>query len=76
MVTGNEKLIIYDNMRKRYWDQAAEPQKQTPKLNIHAQKVLLGGISKGIFYYELLPDNQTINLDVYCSQLEKLHPNI
>jgi histone-lysine N-methyltransferase SETMAR len=27
---------------------------------------------KGILYYDLLPRNQTINSDVYCSQLDRL----
>ena len=28
---------------------------------------------KGVVYFELLPRNQTINLDVYCQQLNKLN---
>ena len=27
---------------------------------------------KGVFYYELLPENQTINSNNYCSQLDQL----
>ena len=27
---------------------------------------------KGVVYFELLPRNQTVNLDVYCRQLNKL----
>ena len=27
---------------------------------------------KGIVYFELLPDNTTINSEVYCNQLDKL----
>ena len=26
----------------------------------------------GIVYFEILPDNTTINSDVYCNQLDKL----
>jgi histone-lysine N-methyltransferase SETMAR len=31
---------------------------------------------KGILYYDLLPRNQTINSDVYCSQLDRLNAAI
>ena len=31
---------------------------------------------KGIFYFELLPKNQTINSNVYCRQLMKLDKEI
>ena len=31
---------------------------------------------KGIVYFELLPRNQTINLNVYCRQLMKLNKEI
>ena len=27
---------------------------------------------KGVLYYELLPENQTINSNKYCSQLDQL----
>ena len=31
-----------------------------------------GGIEKGVLYYELLPENQTINSNKYCSQLDQV----
>ena len=42
--------------------------------NRHQKKVMLSvwWDFKGIVYFELLPKNQTINLNVYCRQLVKL----
>ncbi|GFW49169.1 histone-lysine N-methyltransferase SETMAR [Trichonephila clavipes] len=34
---------------------------------------ILGGILKELFFFKLLPDNTTINLEVYCHQLDKLN---
>ncbi|GFV74333.1 histone-lysine N-methyltransferase SETMAR [Trichonephila clavipes] len=31
---------------------------------------------KGIIYYELLPNGQTLNSDIYCPQLDHLKPAI
>ena len=50
----------------------------TPKTDIHQKKVMLSvwWDFKGIFYFELLPRNQTINSNVYCRQLMKLGKEI
>ena len=75
LVTGDEKWIFYDNvMRKRSWCLCNESPKQQPKKDIHVKKVMLcvWWDFKGIIYYEILPQNQTINSDVYCRQLSNL----
>ena len=75
MVTGDEKWIVYNNVvRKRSWGKRDEPPLPTPKAGLHSKKVMLcvWWDWKGILYYELLPQNQTINSDRYCSQLDQL----
>lgn len=79
MVTSDEKWIVYDNViRKRSWGQIGDPPKSSPKAGLHPKKIMLSvwWDFKGIIYYELLPYGQTINSDVYCSQLTKLNDAI
>ncbi|XP_025262477.1 histone-lysine N-methyltransferase SETMAR-like [Camponotus floridanus] len=75
IITGDEKWIIYNNVeRKRSWSKRGEPPLTTSKAGLHPKKVMLciWWNWKGIVYYELLPDNETIDSDKYCSQLDKL----
>ena len=46
----------------------------TPKADFHPKKVMLctWWDWKGVLYYELLPENQMINSNKYCSQLDQL----
>ncbi|XP_018058409.1 PREDICTED: histone-lysine N-methyltransferase SETMAR-like [Atta colombica] len=46
----------------------------TPKADLHPKKVMLcvWWDWKGILYYELLSNNETINSEKYCSQLDEL----
>ncbi|XP_032467124.1 nucleotide triphosphate diphosphatase NUDT15 isoform X1 [Phocoena sinus] len=75
IVMGNEKWILYNNgERKRSWSKRNEPPPTTPKAGLHPKKVMLciWWDWKGVLYYELLPENQTINSNKYCSQLDQL----
>jgi len=75
IVTGNEKWIIYNNVeRKRSWSKRGGPALTTSKLDLHPKKVMLciWWHWKGIVYYELLPGNEIVNSDKYCSQLDQL----
>jgi len=75
VVTGDEKWIIYNNVeQKRSWGKRNEPPLATPKAGLHPKKVMLcvWWDWKKILYYELLPNNETINSEKYCSQLNKL----
>jgi len=75
VVTGDEKWIIYNNVeQKRSWGKRNEPSLATPKAGLHPKKVMLcvWWDWKGILYYELLPNNETINSEKYCSQLDEL----
>ena len=72
---GNEKWILYNNVEwKRSWGKWNEPPPTTPKAGLHPKKVMLciWWDWKGVLYYELLPENQTINSNKYCSQLDQL----
>ena len=72
---GNEKWILYNNVeRNRSWGKRNEPPQTTPKAGLHPKKVMLciWWDWKGVLYYELLSENQTINSNKYCSQLDQL----
>jgi len=75
IITDNKKWIVYINVeRKKFWRKRYELPLITPKVGLHSKKVVLcvWWDWKGIVYYELLPHNQTINSDKYCSQLDRL----
>lgn len=74
-ITGDEKWIVYNNVeRKRPWEKRDESTITTPATDLHPKKVMLciWWDWKGIVYYELLPQNQMLNSDKYCSQLDRL----
>ena len=74
-MTGDEKWILYYNVEgKRLWGKLNEPPPTTPKAGLHPKKVMvcIRWDRKGVLYYELLPENQTINSNKYCSQLDQL----
>ena len=72
-MTGNEKWILYNYVEWK-WGQRKEQPPTTPKSSLHLKKVMLciWWDWKGVLYYELLPENQTINSNKYCSQLDQL----
>ena len=75
IVMGNEKWILHNNVEwKRSWGKWNEPPQTTPKAGLHPKKVMLciWWDWKRVLYYELLPENQTINSNKYCSQLNQL----
>jgi len=80
IITGDEKWVVYNNVkRKRSWSKKDEPAQSTSKADIHQKKVMLSvwWDFKGIvFFFELLPDNTTINSEVYCHQLDKLNDSL
>jgi len=73
IITGNEKWILYDNLKRRkLWiDSGRHCSTLTPKPNIHAMKVLLciWWDWKDMLYYELLQPSETITANRYQQQL-------
>ena len=72
---GDKKWIQYNDVTwKRSWGQQNESPPTTSKASLHPKKVMLciWWDWKGILYYELLVENQTINFNKYCSQLDQL----
>ena len=75
IVTGDEKWLLYNNVeRKRSWGKWNEPPPTTPKAGLHPKKVMvcIWWDWKGVLYYQLLLENQTINSNKYRSQLDQL----
>ena len=75
IVMGNDKWLLYNNVEwKRSWGKRNEPPPTTPKAGLHPKKVMLCIWCdwKGVLYYEVLLENQTINSNKYCSQLDQL----
>ena len=75
IVTGDGRWIVYNNVeQKRSRGKRNEQPPTTPKAGLHPNKVMLciWWDWKGVLYYELLPENQTINSNKYCSQLDQL----
>lgn len=76
IITGDEKWIRYDNIqRKRSWSKAGNLPQTTSKPGLTKNKVMLSvwWDYKGIVYYELLNNGQTINSELYCQQLTRLN---
>ena len=75
IVTGDEKLIHYDNpKRKKSWGLSGHASKSTAKPYIHDKKLLLciWWDQLGVVYYQLLKPNETISGAVYRTQLMRL----
>jgi len=73
-MTGDEKWTIYNNVKQKRRGKRNEPHLATSKAGLHPQshalcpnKVMLVGLKRDL-YYELLPNNKTINSEKYCSQ--------
>jgi len=75
LVTGDEKWVTYNNIkRKKSWSKPGESSQTVAKRELHPQKILLciWWDYRGVLYYELLPQGETIDSNKYCSQLSKL----
>ena len=67
--------ILYNNVEwKKWWGKWNETPPTTTKAGLHSKrKVLCIWLDwKGVHYYAPLPENQTINCNMYCSQLYQL----
>lgn len=75
LVTGDESWILYDsNAHRAVWLHRGEDPPTQPRSDLHPKKVLLCCFwdSRGMLYYELLPQGHTVTGIVYANQLQKL----
>lgn len=75
IVTGGEKCLFYTNMEgERLWGQKSNDSLQNePKIKLHSKVMLcIWWDWMGVLFYELLPENQTIDSIKFCSQLDRL----
>ncbi|XP_049307894.1 histone-lysine N-methyltransferase SETMAR-like isoform X2 [Bactrocera dorsalis] len=74
MVTGDEKWIKYNNVRKRSLSKRDEAQEMDAKPLLTPRKVMLSiwWDWKGIIHYELLEPDRTVDSTFYCQQLLRL----
>ena len=75
LVTGDEKWCLYVNFkRKVQWLKPGQAAKPTPKPGLHPQKRMLSiwWSVKGVIYWELLPEKNTVNAYRYRNQINKL----
>ena len=75
IITGDEKWVTYVNVtRKGQWLGPGQKPEPTPKGDLHPKKQMLSvwWDFQGIIHWELLPENTTVNAELYCAQLERL----
>lgn len=75
IVTGDEKWILYNNvLRKKTWRRSRQPPRTQSKGGLKPAKIqlCLWWDAKGVLYYELLPEGESITSARYCEQLEAL----
>ena len=72
ILTSDEKWAVYNNVkRKRSWSKREELAQTTWKPDIYQKKCYVV-YWWDFVYFELLPDNTTINSEAYWNQLDKL----
>ncbi|XP_076375572.1 histone-lysine N-methyltransferase SETMAR-like [Megalopta genalis] len=79
MITGDEKWIVYDNIkRERSWNHSDKLPQTIVKPDLYPKKVMLSiwWVYKSVMFHKLLPSNRTVNSEIYCEQLEKLQRSI
>jgi histone-lysine N-methyltransferase SETMAR len=79
IVTGDEKWILYVNIkRKKQWLSRGQKPVPTAKPDLHPQKIMLciWWDMRGVIHFELLNSNQTITSELYCQQLDRLNQSL
>ena len=75
LITGDEKWVMYVNhTRKRQWLGVGQSGVATPKRDLHPKMVMLSvwWNARGVIHWELRPTGNTVTVDVYCEQLDRV----
>ncbi|EYC13608.1 hypothetical protein Y032_0043g812 [Ancylostoma ceylanicum] len=75
LIAGDESWVLYDsNAHRAVWLSRGEDQPTQAKSDLHSKKCLLCCFrdSRGMLYYELLPQGHTVTGTVYANELQKL----
>src|SRR5690242_16351547 len=79
LITGDESWVFYVNhTHKSQWHGKGDKGIPTPKRNQSDKKVMLSvcwNVNR-IIYWELLPNGTTVNKELYCEQLDRLHEKL
>jgi len=79
IVTSDEKWVIHDNPERCFqWLSEGQTPVPTAKAGLHPKKSLLcvWWDCRGVIMFEVLEEGQTVNADLYCEQLDKLHSKL
>lgn len=79
IVTSDEKWIYLNNPNNRnQWLDRGESAKPVVKLDRFQEKAMLcvWWNYEQVIHYELVPDGQTINSDLYCEQLDRMYESL
>uniref|UniRef100_A0A0K0FHS3 Histone-lysine N-methyltransferase SETMAR (inferred by orthology to a human protein) n=1 Tax=Strongyloides venezuelensis TaxID=75913 RepID=A0A0K0FHS3_STRVS len=79
IVNCDEKWILYDNKKRNgQWLDKNEDPKQFPKPQLTAKKVLIivWWSCEGLLHYEFLKHGETINSELCCQLLDKVHQKL
>lgn len=79
LITGDEKWISFKNPDPQHeWRSPGEKTSATPKKDFRQKKAMLCVFwsARGIEYWELLEQGQTVNSEVYCRQLDALNRSL
>ena len=76
IVTGDEKWVCYVNVRRRkQWLDPGQKSLPDVKSDLHPKRIMLcvWWDMKGVIYFEVLDNNQTVNSNLYSQQLQRLN---
>ncbi len=79
LITGDEKWVLYTNINNRK-EWVSSTKQASPRINsgLHPKKILLfvWWDVRGVIYFELLKQNETMNSEKYVPQLQVLNQKI
>jgi histone-lysine N-methyltransferase SETMAR len=79
LITGDEKWISFKNPDPQHeWRSPGEKTDATPKKDFRHKKAMLCVFwsARGVEYWELLEQGQTVNSELYCRQLNQLNQRL